>query len=112
MNDNHFAMRFKTNSTIRLGYGGDPWDLRIFAHDGNKVVEHTWSRTGQRWLDESILPMSTGTPKILQNFIVLLWPLDLACTSSEIHLFSMENGMLWDYIVGPAKGTVVPLVRT
>ena len=111
MPESHFDQYFKANSTIRLGYGADPWNLRIFAHDGSKVVEHTWSRTGQRWLDESILPTSTGTPKVLQNFIVLHWPLDLAYTSSEIHLFSMEKGMLWDYIVGSAKGTVVPLVR-
>ena len=52
------------------------------------------------WKDQIVLPMGTGTAKIRENFIALLWPKDVDSTASEVHLFSTEDGMLHDYSVG------------
>lgn len=93
---------------VRLGYCVDPWHLRIYVHDATKVRERIWQ--SGKWRDVAILPMSTGTAKIKENFIVLLWPQDVDNTVSEVHLFSTEGGILHDYLLGPATGGEFPLV--
>ena len=64
----------------------------------------------RQWKDQVILPMSTGTAKIKENFVVLLWPQGVDNTASEVHLFSTEGGILHDYMVGPATGGGFSLV--
>ena len=54
--------------------------------------------------------MSTGTAKIKENFVVLRWPQDVDNTASEVHLFSTEGGVLYDYLNGPATGGDFSLV--
>ena len=118
--ENYFTNPF--DQKVRLGYCADPWNLRIYAHDGSKVLERICSRKqqtsgfqyGERqspWKDQTLLPMGTGTAKIRENFIPLLWPEDIDNTASEVHLFSTENGMLHDYSVGVAPGGVYSLVK-
>jgi len=86
-------------------------NLRTYAHDGNKVLEKVWqSGYGGGWKDQAILPMSTGTAKIKENFVVLRWPQDVDNTASEVHLFSTEGGVLYDYLNGPATGGDFSLV--
>ena len=63
-----------------------------------------------KWLNLVVLPMSTGTAKVMENFVVLIWPHDADDTASEIHLFSTESGILHDYLVGPAIGGQFSLV--
>ena len=62
------------------------------------------------WQDPVVLPMSTETAKIKENFVVLIWPQDADDTASEIHLFSTEGGILHDYLVGLATGGRISLV--
>jgi len=113
---------------VRLGYCADSWYLRIYVHDGSKVLERTCDRLRiiessngyggcistrvPTWKDQTLLPMGTGTAKIRENFIALLWPEDIDNTASEVHLFSTENGMLHDYSVGVAPGGVYSLVKS
>ena len=106
---NYFTQNF--DRKVRLGYCTDSWYLRIYAHDGSKVLERVWQRgPASKWKDQVTLPMSTGTAKIKENFIVLLWPQDVDNTVSEVHLFSTEGGILHDYLLGPATGGEFPLV--
>ena len=96
---------------VRLGYCEDRWLLRIYVHDGSKVLERVWQRGDDgRFKDQLTLPMSTGTAKIMENFVVLCWPQDLDNTGSEVHLFSTEGGILHDYLIGPATGGEFSLV--
>jgi len=102
---------------VRLGYCADPWHLRIYAHDGSNVLEGLCNRgtgTGDgyyQWKDQVLLPMGTGTAKIRENFIALIWPENIDNMASEVHLFSTKNGMLYDYSVGEAPGGVYSLVK-
>ncbi|RPB27811.1 hypothetical protein L211DRAFT_833794 [Terfezia boudieri ATCC MYA-4762] len=106
---NYFTQRF--DRKVRLGYCSDPRHLRIYCHDGGKVLEKVWQRgEGRKWNDQSVLPKGAGTAKIQENFIVLLWPQDVDNTASEVHLFSTEGGFLHDYLIGPATGGKFSLV--
>jgi len=107
---NEMQQRF--DRKVRLGYCTDRWYARAYAHDVTKVLESSWQRGYDcKWRDVAILPMSTGTAKIKENFIVLCWPQDVDNTMSEIHLFSTEGGILHDYLIGPATGGEFPLVE-
>jgi len=104
-----FTQGFDRNA--RLGYCADPHNLRIYAHDGCKVLEKNWVRAVGKLEDQVILPMGAGTAQIKENFVALLWPQDIDNTASEIHLFSTEGGMLHDYQVGPATGGEFSLIQ-
>ncbi|KAF8419170.1 hypothetical protein EV426DRAFT_720130 [Tirmania nivea] len=96
---------------VRLGYCIDQCSIGIYAHDGSKVLEKVWQRGPcWKWKDQVILPMSTGTATIKENFVVLLWPQDVDNTVSEVHLFSTEGNVLHDYLVGPATGGKFSLI--
>jgi len=96
---------------VRLGYCTDPRYIGIYAHDGSKVLEKVFQRVDPRhWKDQVILPMSTGTAKVKENFIVLCWPQDIDNTAPEVHLFSTEGGILHDYLIGPETGGEFSLV--
>ena len=108
--NNYFTQRF--DRKVRLGYCADPRHLRIFAHDGSKVLQKVWQRgEGRKWNDQVVLPKGAGTAKVLLNFVVLLWPQDVDNTASEVHLFSTEGGTLHDYLIGPATGGKFSLVQ-
>ena len=94
---------------VRLGNCVDQWHIRIYIHDGSKVLERVWKR-GVGWNDQVVLPMGTGTAAIKDNFVVLLWAQDVDNTTSEVHLFSTEGGMLHDYLIGPATGGEFSLI--
>ncbi|KAF8431724.1 hypothetical protein BGX38DRAFT_1146581 [Terfezia claveryi] len=107
---NYFTQRF--DRKVRLGYCSDPRHLRIYCHDGSKVLEKVLQRgVGRKWNDQTVLPTGVGTAKILENFVVLLWPQDVDNTASEVHLFSTEGGTLHDYLIGPATAASFSLVR-
>ncbi|KAF8419169.1 hypothetical protein EV426DRAFT_616170 [Tirmania nivea] len=108
--NNYFTQRF--DRKVRLGYCADPRHLRIYAHDGGKILQKVWQRgQGCKWIDQVVLPKGTGTAKIMKNFIVLLWPQDADDTASEVHLFSTEGEILHDYLVGPATGGKFSLIK-
>ena len=104
-------MNQRFDRKVRLGYCIDRCHLRVYAHDVTKVLERIWQREGCKWRDLEVLPVSTGTAKIKENFIVLRWPQDVDNTASEIHLFSTEGGILHDYLIGPATGGEFSLVE-
>ena len=110
----NFDVHFDRNTRLRFCNTQWPSNFCFFAHDGGKVLEQTWV-TGSihHWKDQTVLPMSTGTAKIMQNFIVLHWAADPDYIDSGIHLFSTDTeGMLWDYLVGTATGVSMSLVDT
>ena len=55
------------------------------------MLERVWQRG--EFNDQVTLPMSTGTAKLKENFVVLHWPQGLDGTGSEVHLFSTEGGI-------------------
>jgi len=54
---------------------------------------------------------AVGTAAIKENFIALVWPQDVDNKASGVHLFSMENGMLHEYLVGGTTGETFSLVK-
>ena len=104
----YFGQRFDRKA--RLGYCVDTRYLLVYAHDGSKALEKVYQRDPPHWEDHVVLPMSTGTAQIKENFVVLLWPQDVDSAASEVHLFSTEGGILHDYLVGPATGGEFSLV--
>ncbi|RPB27810.1 hypothetical protein L211DRAFT_465341 [Terfezia boudieri ATCC MYA-4762] len=104
----YFTQNF--DRKVRLEFCADRWFLRIYAHDGSKALEKVCQREGCKWKDQITLPMGTGAAKIKQNFIVLRWPQDVDNTTSEVHLFSTDGGILHDYLIGPSTGGEFSLV--
>ena len=89
--------------------------MRVFAHDGSKVLEKSRPRGGY-WQAETVLPIGMGTSLIKPNFCVLSWPQCVDnVVSSDVHLFSMssdrpEDPILYDYLVEGATGGGFPLL--
>ena len=90
--------------------------MRIYAHDGSKVLERARQRGQGNWTPETVLPIGMGTAMIKPNFCVLSWPQCVDnVVSSDVHLFSVgsdgpEGPMLYDYLVGAATGGGFPLL--
>ena len=96
-----------------MGYHVDSSEERFYGYESGTLTERIYGVPENKWLTSpTILPTGTGVSKILANFIVLGWPRDMDFTSSEIHLFSVdESGLLWDYLVGLGTASSISLLE-